>query len=107
MEGMVAETVYSLSAAAIFNLLAHYTLIYDWGWGFDGAPIALSITHLSLPAFLWFFVKRSGCHKVSGTHFSFFLFSFLSIPFLFLFPFLDLSHCCTSRIRGTAGAHRL
>jgi len=62
-QGIVAETLYALLCGAVLNLFLHYTLIYDLEWGFVGAPVALSLTYLSLPLFLLFFVLRSGCHK--------------------------------------------
>jgi len=61
---MVVEMMYGLLCSSIFNIFCHYFLMYTLDFGFIGAPMALSLTHISLPFFTLIFARYTGAYRV-------------------------------------------
>ena len=55
-QGLFSATTYVLLVAAPLNAFLNWLLVWHFGWGFIGAPIAVAITDNLLPFFLFLYV---------------------------------------------------
>lgn len=55
-QGLFSATMYILLICAPLNALMNWYFVWKLGWGFIGAPIAVSITENLLPVFLFLYV---------------------------------------------------
>jgi MATE family multidrug resistance protein len=56
-QGLFSATMYVLLICAPLNALMNYLFVWHLGWGFIGAPIAVSITENLLPLLLFLYVR--------------------------------------------------
>ncbi|KAL8724637.1 MAG: hypothetical protein Q9181_006739 [Wetmoreana brouardii] len=56
-QGLFRANLYVLLSIAPFNVFLHWPCVWHLGWGFVGAPIAVAISHCSLPLDLIFYVR--------------------------------------------------
>ena len=56
-QGLFSATMYILLICAPLNALMNYLFVWRLGWGFIGAPIAVSITENLLPLMLFLYVR--------------------------------------------------
>ena len=57
-QGLFHATTYVLLIAAPANILMNYLFVWKFGWGFEGAPIAVAITQNMLPLLLLLYVWK-------------------------------------------------
>ena len=55
-QGIFFASLYVLLICAPLNVLMNYLFVWQFGWGFTGAPIAVAITDLLLPFCLFLYV---------------------------------------------------
>lgn len=63
-QGLFIATTYVLLIAAPVNIFINWLLVWHFGWGFVGAPIAVAITQTLMPLLLFsyvMFVDGSQC----------------------------------------------
>jgi multidrug resistance protein, MATE family len=56
-QGLFRATTYVLLVAAPLNVLANWLLVWHWGFGFIGAPIAVVFTQNLMPLLLLLYVR--------------------------------------------------
>lgn len=56
-QGLFSATLYVLLICAPLNALMNYLFVWQFGWGFVGAPIAVSVTENILPLCLFLYVR--------------------------------------------------
>ncbi|CAL3962888.1 unnamed protein product, partial [Diplocarpon coronariae] len=56
-QGLFSATTYVLLVAAPLNAFMNWLFVWQFGWGFVGAPIAVAITDNLLPMLLFFYVR--------------------------------------------------
>jgi MATE family multidrug resistance protein len=57
-QGLFHATTYVLLVAAPANILMNWLFVWQFGWGFKGAPLAVAVTQNMLPLLLFFYVWR-------------------------------------------------
>jgi MATE family multidrug resistance protein len=57
-QGLFHATTYVLLVAAPTNALLNWLFVWRFGWGFNGAPMAVAITQNMLPILLFFYVWK-------------------------------------------------
>lgn len=55
-QGLFHATTYVLLIVAPVNAMMNYLFVWEFGWGFIGAPIAVAVTQNLLPLFLFLYV---------------------------------------------------
>ncbi|PYI23706.1 MATE efflux family protein [Aspergillus violaceofuscus CBS 115571] len=63
-QGLFSASLYVLLVCAPLNAVMNYVFVWQFGWGFVGAPIAVAITDNLMPLFLFlyvYFVAGSEC----------------------------------------------
>lgn len=65
-QGLFSATMYILLICAPLNALMNYLFVWRLGWGFVGAPIAVSITENILPLLLFLYVRFIDGYKCWG-----------------------------------------
>ncbi|KAF2188268.1 MATE efflux family protein [Zopfia rhizophila CBS 207.26] len=56
-QGLFSATMYVLLICAPLNAFMNYLFVWVFGWGFVGAPIAVSVTETVLPLLLFLYVR--------------------------------------------------
>ena len=57
-QGLFHATTYVLLIAAPTNILLNWLFVWEFGWGYKGAPLAVAITQNMLPALLFLYVWK-------------------------------------------------
>ncbi|CAO2654671.1 Nn.00g114040.m01.CDS01 [Neocucurbitaria sp. VM-36] len=65
-QGLFSATMYILLICAPLNAFLNWLLVWHLGWGFVGAPIAVSITENILPLLLFLYVRFIDGYKCWG-----------------------------------------
>lgn len=55
-QGLFHVTLYVLLVAAPFNILMNWLFVWHFGWGFQGAPLAVALTQNLMPLLLFLYV---------------------------------------------------
>lgn len=55
-QGLFHVTLYVLLVAAPFNILMNWLFVWHFGWGFQGAPLAVALTQNLMPLLLFLYI---------------------------------------------------